>query len=78
MCLCVCFFYLCSYRKCCVGTGDIAELMAVKSVLCDDEGLSPCDVVVTANKSSIGHLLGAAGAVEAIASILGLHTVCFS
>jgi 3-oxoacyl-[acyl-carrier-protein] synthase II len=46
--------------------GDIAEIHALRSVL----GSHP---VVTAPKSMHGHLLGAAGAVESIATILAVH-----
>jgi 3-oxoacyl-[acyl-carrier-protein] synthase II len=46
--------------------GDIAEIHALRAVL----GAHP---VVTATKSMHGHLLGAAGAVEAIATILAVH-----
>jgi 3-oxoacyl-[acyl-carrier-protein] synthase II len=46
--------------------GDIAEIHALREVL----GPHP---VVTATKSMHGHLLGAAGAVEAIATLLAVH-----
>jgi 3-oxoacyl-[acyl-carrier-protein] synthase II len=49
--------------------GDIAEFTALKRVFGD---LLPT-IPVTATKSSTGHLLGAAGAVEAIFTILALH-----
>jgi len=49
--------------------GDIAEYTALKRVFGD---LLP-NIPVTATKSSTGHLLGAAGAVEAIFTILALH-----
>jgi 3-oxoacyl-[acyl-carrier-protein] synthase II len=48
--------------------GDVAETQAIKVVF----GADP-DVVVHSSKSMIGHLLGAAGAVEAIFTILTLH-----
>lgn len=48
--------------------GDIAETNAVKSVF----GTSAYDVLVGSTKSMTGHLLGAAGAVEAIFSIQAL------
>ena len=49
-------------------TGDIAETNAIKSVF----GASAFDVMVGSTKSMTGHLLGAAGAVEAIFSIQAL------
>jgi 3-oxoacyl-[acyl-carrier-protein] synthase II len=48
--------------------GDLAETMAVKSVF----GSAAGDVAVSSTKSMIGHLLGAAGAVEAVFSILAV------
>lgn len=49
--------------------GDIAECMAVKSVM----GSAQDKVAVSSTKSMIGHLLGAAGAVEAIFSVLAIR-----
>ena len=49
--------------------GDIAETEAIKAVFKDDVG----DIVVSSTKSMTGHLLGAAGAIEAIFSILSLR-----
>lgn len=49
--------------------GDVAETMAVKSVF----GSSANDVAVSSTKSMVGHLLGAAGAVEAVFSILAIR-----
>src|SRR5581483_11819824 len=46
--------------------GDIAEAAAIRAAL----GAHP---VVTSTKGCTGHLLGAAGAVEAIATVLALH-----
>jgi 3-oxoacyl-[acyl-carrier-protein] synthase II len=46
--------------------GDMAEIMALRSAL----GEHP---VLSATKSMTGHLLGAAGAVESIATVLALH-----
>lgn len=47
------------------GLGDIAETMAIKDVLGEHAMKIPCN----SSKSMLGHLLGAAGAVEAIVSI---------
>jgi 3-oxoacyl-[acyl-carrier-protein] synthase II len=49
--------------------GDLAESRAIESVL----GSCSAKVAVSSTKSMIGHLLGAAGAVEAIFSILALR-----
>lgn len=49
-------------------TGDIAETQAVKTVWGDAVN----DVMMSSTKSMTGHLLGAAGAIEAIFSILAL------
>ena len=49
--------------------GDVAESKAAKSVY----GADADKIVVSSTKSMIGHLLGAAGAVEAIFSILAIR-----
>jgi 3-oxoacyl-[acyl-carrier-protein] synthase II len=49
--------------------GDIAEAIAIRTAL----GAAAPDVAVSSTKSMIGHLLGGAGAVEAIATILALR-----
>ncbi len=49
--------------------GDIAESKAIVSVL----GESASSVAVSSTKSMIGHLLGAAGAVEAVFSVLAIR-----
>ena len=46
--------------------GDVAETVAVRKAIGDHP-------VLTAPKSSFGHLLGAAGAVEAIITVLSIH-----
>jgi 3-oxoacyl-[acyl-carrier-protein] synthase II len=46
--------------------GDIAEIISLHAALGEH-------VVITATKSMTGHLLGAAGALESIATILALH-----
>lgn len=48
--------------------GDVAEAKAIREVF----GAAADNVVVSAPKSTFGHLLGAAGAVEAIATLLSV------
>ncbi len=50
--------------------GDLAETMGIKSVL----GEHARKVMVSSTKSMTGHLLGAAGGVEAVFSAMALHT----
>ena len=49
--------------------GDVAEALAIRTAL----GSATDDVVMTATKSMTGHLLGAAGALESIATVLAIH-----
>ena len=49
--------------------GDLAETLAVKSVF----GHHAQKLAISSNKSMIGHLLGAAGGVEAVASTLSVY-----
>ena len=51
------------------SAGDLAESRAIETVL----GNAARQVAVSSTKSMVGHLLGAAGAVEAIFSILALR-----
>ena len=50
--------------------GDMAELNAVREVI----GAVNSNIVMSSTKSAIGHCLGAAGAIEAIYSIMALNT----
>ncbi len=49
--------------------GDVAELKAISNVF----GAHTSDININSTKSMTGHLLGAAGAIEAIASILAME-----
>lgn len=49
--------------------GDVAETQAVKGVFGDGAK----DLAMSSTKSMIGHLLGAAGGVEAVFSVLAIH-----
>ena len=49
--------------------GDVAETMGIKGVL----GGHAAKVMVSSTKSMTGHLLGAAGGVEAVFSVMALH-----
>jgi len=49
--------------------GDKAELQSIRTIFGDDAGR----VAVTANKSMLGHTLGAAGAIEAIATVQAIR-----
>lgn len=52
--------------------GDRAELEAMRTLL----GEAVSDVPITANKSMIGHTLGAAGAIESIATVMTIRASC--
>jgi 3-oxoacyl-[acyl-carrier-protein] synthase II len=49
--------------------GDIAEAIGIRTAFGD----AAANVAVTSTKSMVGHLLGGAGAVESIATVLALH-----
>ena len=56
--------------------GDRAENQAIRRLMCDEGGVKSSEVRVSSSKGAIGHLLGAAGSVEAVFTILALHHVC--
>ncbi len=49
--------------------GDVTEANSIRKAL----GAAADDVVVTSTKSMTGHLLGAAGALETVATVMALH-----
>lgn len=60
--------------------GDVAELRAIKLLMLDGGGPDECkrhaaEVNVSSTKGALGHMLGAAGAVEALISILAIKHV---
>lgn len=56
--------------------GDRAENRAIRTLMLGEEGvMKEEEVNVSSTKGAIGHLLGAAGAVEAIFSILAIKEV---
>jgi 3-oxoacyl-[acyl-carrier-protein] synthase II len=58
--------------------GDAAENRAIKKLLLGSEGKQQSsEIRVSSSKGAIGHLLGAAGSVEAIIAILAVHEVCY-
>jgi 3-oxoacyl-[acyl-carrier-protein] synthase II len=56
--------------------GDAAENAAVKSMFLGPEGKGrSSNINISSTKGAIGHLLGGAGAIEAIFTILAIHEV---
>ncbi|AEO69409.1 uncharacterized protein THITE_2119781 [Thermothielavioides terrestris NRRL 8126] len=53
--------------------GDIAEAIAIRSLMTGEDGVDDeSKVTVSSTKGAIGHLLGAAGAIEAVFSVLAI------
>lgn len=58
--------------------GDMVENKAIKSVMLGPNGKSNAkEINVSSTKGSIGHMLGASGAVESIFTILAIYHVIF-
>ena len=56
--------------------GDAAESAAIRSLMIGNDGVSKeSQVTVSSTKGAIGHLLGAAGAIEAAFSVLSIAEV---
>jgi 3-oxoacyl-[acyl-carrier-protein] synthase II len=58
--------------------GDAAEAAAIRSLMMGDHGVDDeSKVTVSSTKGAIGHLLGAAGAIEAVFAVLAITEVGF-
>ena len=56
--------------------GDAAENVAIKTLMLGPEGKqTAAEINVSSTKGAIGHLLGAAGSIEALFTVLALHEV---
>lgn len=56
--------------------GDVAETKAIRALMLGEDGVEKeSQVTVSSTKGAIGHLLGAAGAVEAMFSVLAISEV---
>jgi 3-oxoacyl-[acyl-carrier-protein] synthase II len=56
--------------------GDAAEAAAIRTLMMGEEGMGEeSKVTVSSTKGAIGHLLGAAGAIEAVFSVLAITEV---
>ncbi|RVD85674.1 uncharacterized protein DFL_003985 [Arthrobotrys flagrans] len=53
--------------------GDVAENAAIRRLVVGEGGRKPGEANVSSVKGAIGHLLGAAGAVESIVTIMAIH-----
>ncbi len=56
--------------------GDAAENAAIKALMLGSEGKEKAaQINASSTKGAVGHLMGAAGAIEAVFSILAIHEV---
>ncbi|KAM0379411.1 hypothetical protein ACHAPY_006054 [Fusarium culmorum] len=56
------------------NVGDVAETSAIRRLMLGEEGHEKeSDITVSSTKGAVGHLLGAAGAIEALFSVLAIH-----
>ena len=56
--------------------GDAAENRAITTLMLSEHGRnSPAQINVSSSKGAMGHLLGAAGAIEAIFAVLAVYQV---
>lgn len=56
--------------------GDSAENAAIKTLFLGPDGKrKAADINVSSTKGALGHLLGGAGAIEALISVLAIHEV---
>lgn len=56
--------------------GDVAENKAIERLMGGEEGREDGQINVSSTKGAVGHLLGAAGAVEAIFAVMAIKEVC--
>ncbi len=56
--------------------GDAAEASAIRTLMTGEDGMArEADVTVSSTKGAIGHLLGAAGAIEALFTVMAIKEV---